>query len=344
MSMGSAEADTFEARLQALAALLRPGGQRVTALRRLSGGASQESWYFEVEAAGVAAQAMVLRRASEGSQQRAAGGIGLHVEAQLLRLAAAAGVPVPAVTLELQAAHGLGAGFVMPHVAGETLGRKIVGDPGLSTARAALARQCGQALARIHRIERAALPPMREAAASVELAYYEARHRSHGRPKPVFELALKWLKAHDIGAPSRMSLVHGDFRNGNLIVDAQGLRAVLDWELAHVGDPMEDLGWVCVKSWRFGRHDLPVGGFGSREALFAGYREAGGVVDAQRVHFWEVLGTLKWGVMCEGMAAAYLSGAERHVERAAIGRRASETEIDLLSLLAPRSQLQPADA
>jgi len=340
--MGTVEARTLQAGLQAMAAQLRPGGRQVSALRRLSGGASQESWYFEVEAADAPAKAMVLRRAGEGAAQRASGGIGLHIEAQLLRLAGAAGVPVPAVIVELQPAHQIGQGFVMPHVTGETLGRRIVGDPALHTARATLARQCGQALAHIHRIERAALPPLREAPASVERDYYEARHRSHCRPKPVFELAFQWLKAHDIGAPPRMGLVHGDFRNGNLIVDAQGLRAVLDWELAHLGDPMEDLGWICVNSWRFGHPDLPVGGFGSREALFAGYADAGGVVDTQRVRFWEVLGTLKWGVMCEGMAAAYLSGAERHVERAAIGRRASETEIDLLSLLAPREQ--PADA
>jgi aminoglycoside phosphotransferase (APT) family kinase protein len=132
-------------------------------------------------------------------------------------------------------------------------------------------------------------------------------------------------------------LVHGDFRNGNIVVDASGLRAVLDWELAHLGDPMEDLAWISVPSWRFGHHDLPVGGIGTRDELFAGYREGGGTVDAARVHYWEVLGTLKWGVICEGMAAAHLSGAERSVERAAVGRRASETEIDLLDMLAPRA-------
>ena len=111
---------------------------------------------------------------------------------------------------------------------------------------------------------------------------------------------------------------------------------MLDWELAHLGDPMEDLGWLCVHSWRYGRLDLPVGGFGTREQLFAGYAEAGGRVDAARVHYWEVLGTLKWGVIRRSMAHSYRSGAERNAERAAIGRRTSEAEIDLLQLLAPR--------
>jgi aminoglycoside phosphotransferase (APT) family kinase protein len=154
----------------------------------------------------------------------------------------------------------------------------------------------------------------------------------------VFELALQWLRAHLPADPPRLTLVHGDFRNGNLVVGEDGLRAVLDWEMAHLGDPMEDLGWICVNSWRFGRSALPVGGFGTREDLFAGYVEAGGELHAERVQFWEVFGTLKWGVICESMGHAYLSGAERNVERAAIGRRASEAEIDLLWLLAPPQQ------
>jgi len=149
---------------------------------------------------------------------------------------------------------------------------------------------------------------------------------------------MQWLRAHAPADTPRLSLVHGDFRNGNLVVGEDGLRAVLDWELAHLGDPMEDLGWLCVNSWRFGRHELPVGGFGTREQLFAGYAEAGGRVDAARVHYWEVLGTLKWGVICQSMAQSFFSGAERNVERAAIGRRASEAEIDLLALLAPRTR------
>ncbi len=219
-------------------------------------------------------------------------------------------------------------------------GRRIVADAQLATARQTLAHQCGLALSRIHAITAdtsPSLPALRRAPASVELAHYAASHRATGWAKPVFELALQWLQRHDVGAPPCLSLVHGDFRNGNLIVDESGLRAVLDWELAHWGDPMEDLGWICVNSWRFGRHDLPVGGFGTREQLFAGYREGGGQVDEPRVRYWQVLGTLKWGVICEGMAQAWLSGAERQVERAAIGRRASETEIDLLCLLAPRT-------
>ena len=154
----------------------------------------------------------------------------------------------------------------------------------------------------------------------------------------MFDLALRWLAAHDPGPPAEVTLVHGDFRHGNLIIGPDGVRAVLDWELAHLGDPMEDLGWICVNSWRFGEIDKPVGGFGSREELFAGYEETGRTVERSRVKFWEVMGTLRWGVMCCGMMQRFRTGPDHSMERAMIGRRASETEIDLLRLLAPRGE------
>ena len=138
------------------------------------------------------------------------------------------------------------------------------------------------------------------------------------------------------GPSPEVTLVHGDFRHGNLIIGPEGLRAVLDWELAHTGDPMEDLGWICVNSWRFGEIDKPVGGFGAREELFAGYESAGRRVDPDRVNFWEVMGTLRWGIMCCGMMQRFRLSPDHPMERAMIGRRSSETEIDLLRLLAPR--------
>jgi aminoglycoside phosphotransferase (APT) family kinase protein len=131
-------------------------------------------------------------------------------------------------------------------------------------------------------------------------------------------------------------VVHGDFRNGNLIVGPEGLRAVLDWELVHAGDPMEDLGWLCTKAWRFGNVDLPVGGFGTYDQLVGAYeKESGRVIDRDALRWWEVLGTLKWGVMCIMQATAHTSGAVRSVELAAIGRRVCENEWDLLELIAP---------
>ena len=105
----------------------------------------------------------------------------------------------------------------------------------------------------------------------------------------MFDLTFRWLDAHCPPPPERPKLVHGDFRNGNLMIGPDGVRAVLDWEIAHVGDPMEDLGWICVNAWRFGVLDKPVGGFGEREDLWAGYEAAGGApVNRDHALWWEV--------------------------------------------------------
>jgi aminoglycoside phosphotransferase (APT) family kinase protein len=245
-------------------------------------------------------------------------------------------VPSPEVLHVLQPNDELGTGFIMQRVEGETIPRKILRDQKFVKVRPRLARQLGGVLAAIHAIAQPEWPELRRMTAAMEIVQLEQEYRGFDWPRPVFELALRWLRDRDPGPSKQVTLVHGDFRHGNLIIGPDGVRAVLDWELAHTGDPMEDLGWICVNSWRFGEIDRPVGGFGSREELFAGYEAAGGRVDASRVNFWEVMGTLRWGVMCCGMMQRFRLGPEHSIERAMIGRRSSETEIDLLRLLAPR--------
>ncbi|MCC8944536.1 phosphotransferase family protein, partial [Bradyrhizobium sp. Arg62] len=262
---------------------------------------------------------------------------GLDAEATLMQLAHDAGLPSPKVMHVLRPEDGLGRGFIMARVEGETIARKILRDEGFAGARPILARQLGRVIAGIHGLPKAKLPKLRSLTATREIEDLSREYHSFNWPRPVFELALRWLRDHDPGPSSETTLVHGDFRHGNLIIGPDGVRAVLDWELAHTGDPMEDLGWICVNSWRFGEIDKPVGGFGTREDLFAGYEEAGRKADPERVMFWEVMGTLRWGVMCCGMMQRFRSGPDHSMERAMIGRRASETEIDLLRLLAPRA-------
>jgi hypothetical protein len=153
-----------------------------------------------------------------------------------------------------------------------------------------------------------------------------------GHANSTFELAFRWLEAHR-PAPVANVIVHGDFRLGNVIIDERGLVAVLDWELAHLGDPAEDMGWLCVRAWRFGGK-YPVAGLGTYTDLLRAYEEAGGVpIPEERVHWWEVAGTLMWGIMCMLQANAHITGAIRSVELAAIGRRVAEQEHDLLTLL-----------
>jgi aminoglycoside phosphotransferase (APT) family kinase protein len=314
-----------------------PGATGVAGAARLSGGASQETWSFDI----VHPQGnvgVILRRLPKGHSAAPARAAGLEIEARLMQLTHDAGLPSPKVLHVLEPKDDLGTGFIMRRVEGETIARKILRDAQFAQARPRLARQLGRIAAGIHTLAREKLPKLREMTATTEIAEIPREYRAFNWPRPVFELALRWLADNDPGPPEEVTLVHGDFRHGNLIIGPDGVRAVLDWELAHLGDPMEDLGWVCVNSWRFGEIDKAVGGFGSREELFAGYEEGGRKVDPARVKFWEVMGTLRWGVICCSMMQRFRSLPDHSMERAMIGRRASETEIDLLRLLAPRGR------
>jgi aminoglycoside phosphotransferase (APT) family kinase protein len=289
-------------------------------VRRLSAGASRAMWSVDAVRPDGSVEELIVRTDPRGASRPG----GPVPEAALLRAAAGAGVPVPRVLAEDDDY------LVVERIEGETIPRKILRDDEYASALPRLAAQCGEALAAIHSIPLDRVPGLDSQDDVV--ATWRAMLDGFGQPHPTFELALRWLderRPPSTGA----AVVHGDFRNGNLIVGPDGLRAVLDWELAHVGDPMEDLGWLCVKAWRFGV-DRPVGGFGEREDLFAAYERASGrPVDADVVRWWEVLGTLKWGVMCIAQAFTHLSGTVRSIELATIGRRACENEWDLLELI-----------
>jgi aminoglycoside phosphotransferase (APT) family kinase protein len=264
------------------------------------------------------------------------GAPGMETEARLITLAGTTGTPVPNVAFVLEPADGLGSGYVMERLPGETLGRRLVRDAEYAEARRVLPRQLGEAAARIHAIDLDSAGALRRTNVAQSLEDSYARYRALGMDRPVCEWAFRWLREHRPSDAPQLTVVHGDMRNGNIIVGPEGLRAVIDWEAVHVGDPMEDLGWLCVTSWRFGEVDKPVGGFGPREALFEGYEAVSGQpVDPDRVRFWEVMGVLRWGLTCAMMAREFQAG-DRSVERAAIGRRTSETEIDLVATLAPQ--------
>ncbi len=292
---------------------------------RLPGGASRETWSFSARGPDGAATRLVLRRDPPRAPVS-----GLRFEADLLRAAARAGVPVPGVVVAGEASDGLGAHFmIMDYVEGETIPRRILRDEHLAQVRPVLAEQCGRALAAVHRIPPSDVPGL---AGGDPVEQLRGLLDRLGQPHPAFELGLRWL-AETRPARSAESVVHGDFRNGNLIIGPDGIRAVIDWELAHLGDPLEDLGWLCVKAWRFGS-PLPVGGFGTIEQLVTAYEGAGGIaVDAGSLHWWQVLGTLRWGIICIVQALTHTTGAVRSVELAAIGRRVCEVEWDLLELL-----------
>jgi aminoglycoside phosphotransferase (APT) family kinase protein len=217
----------------------------------------------------------------------------------------------------------------MSRICGETIARRILRDDAYAEVRPRLAAQCGEILAALHTMDPAALPPMVD---GYPLDGLRALLDDSGVASPMLELALRWLELNQPAA-SRKVVVHGDFRNGNLVISPDGVQAALDWELVHLGDPMEDLGWLCTRAWRFGGVGT-VGGFGEYDELFAAYEKTSGrPVDPKVVKWWELLGTVKWGVICIVQANRHLVGGQRSVELAAIGRRLVEQEYDCLNLL-----------
>ena len=262
----------------------------------------------------------------------------IEVEASHLRFAEAAGMPAPHVHAVCDDASWVGGPFFLSsRVAGETIPRQILrlveSQPGLGPR---LARQCGEALAKLHAADPRAHPRLGAAAGDpieASLRAAEALVRGLLQPSPAFTLALRTLERERPPAPPRLTVVHGDFRNGNLIVDRTGLCAALDWEICHAGDPMEDLGWLCQRMWRFRNDALEVGGFGARADLVAGYTAAGGRFDAERFRWWKALGTLRWGLGLAGQAKAHLDGSVPSIVMAASGRRVAELEWDVLMLL-----------
>lgn len=335
LKLVSQEEKDLAAGLSAVIDRFSGAGAKLVALDRLSGGANQELWSLDVEDAGGRRHGYVLRR-NWIHLEKPETGAGMEVEARLIRLADEVGAPVPHVVYVFEESDNLGSGYIMQRVAGETLARKLLRDEEYAEARKKMAFQLGEAAAKIHKIDLAKAGDLRRTTVDASIAAAEELYKGNGMRRPVVEWGLRWLKANKPTTETAPKLVHGDLRNGNVMVGPEGLRAVLDWEVAHIGDPMEDLAWVCVTSWRFGEIDKPAGGFGSREELFAGYESVSGEkVDAARVKFFEVLGTLRWGLSCALMGQNFLRG-DRSVERAAIGRRSSETEIDLLAILAPR--------
>jgi aminoglycoside phosphotransferase (APT) family kinase protein len=297
--------------------------------RRLSSGASRETFAFTTARHG----ALVVQIARERDRLAATPAHG-----PLLEAAAAAGVPVARVVAQGTADPVLGPSWtVVEALPGTTDPSGILAGEDVPPP-AELIDGIAAALAAVHRIP---ADPGLAPAVEDPLTLLRAMHDSLGEPHPTFELAFAALQRTRPAASER-ALVHGDFRMGNLMIAADGLSGVLDWELAHLGDPVEDLGWLCVPAWRFGRPHLPAAGLGTREQLIAAYeRHAGIAVDTAALRWWELAGTLRWGVICVMQAFVDLSGTARSIEHAVIGRRACEVEWDLLALLDP-APVEPA--
>ncbi|MEY3013896.1 MAG: hypothetical protein RIT45_2631 [Pseudomonadota bacterium] len=346
------------------------GTVEIQSLRPLAGGACQDNFRVDVtlqrptDAGAPGPRRFVLR---SDALRSLPGSIPRRVEARVIGAAVDAGVRTPPARYATEdlVREGASACF-LDWRDGVAIGRKVVSSAELASARVGLLTELGGELARIHSIRPEHAPDLFEGAARAEHAgghdatahepeaygspraapgaafeldpvadaldalsrQLEAMHEPH----PALRWVLRWLRANAPSAPE-VCLVHGDFRVGNFLVSPAGLQAVLDWEFSHWGAPEEDLAWICVRDWRFGRLDLPAGGIGSREALVAAYeRAAGRRVAAADLHWWEVMGNARWAAGAVHQAERVLSGDETDLEYVAIGRRAAEMEWEALRL------------
>lgn len=302
----------------------------------IEGGASRETWLIQA-----GDERWVLRRDPPGGESFNP----LELEWRVLGAAAAAGVAVAPLILFEPPGGAFGtAGLVSGFVAGTSVAPRILRRDAFAAARARLPGELGEALARVHSVkpaliqglpgggERAVGGDHDPAIAACEL--WERELDAVGEPLPAVEAGLRRLRLALPSPPPRLALVHGDFRLGNLIIDEPGLAAVIDWELAHAGDPAEDIAWLCIRSWRFGNDELPVAGLGELEALLGAYEKAGGLrPERERLRWWEAMGNVKWAVICARQAHDHLTGRRPSAELASLGRRICEPEWDLLELL-----------
>ncbi len=288
----------------------------IASARLLAGGASKEAWAVDL----ADGTELLVRRASVGVIHRDT--LTLEQEFQVLEAAVAAGVAAPRPVQYLGDVDGHEA-FAMERVRGETIGRRIVRDPP-----AALPAQLAEQLARIHSIEPLDFLPRGSAIAR----FYDELDTVE-EPHPAIEYGLAWVRER-LAPPDVPTFCHGDFRVGNLAVDADGLVSVLDWEFAHVGDPVGDVAWPIVRAWRFGADERRLGGVGEVEPYLERYNElTGREITLEELDVWEVFGNVKWAIGCLTQCRRHLNGQDRSVEYAVLGRMAAEMEYELLDLI-----------
>lgn len=313
----------------------------VANLRPLAGGASRAAIALDLEVKSgpqAGRYAGVLRLDLGGKIYEAS--LSRAQEFRLLREAGRAGVNVPRVFWGCEDPSVLGRDFlILERIEGETIGRKIIDAKELEEARRLLPRQMGVQLARIHAMDFAALeflprPQPEEPAARAVLRRAREEIDRLDDLHPALEIGWKWLWEQAPPCP-RPVLVHGDFRLGNLMVGPEGLRSVLDWEFSSVGDPHEDLAWPFVLDWRFGNEAMRFAGISDGAGFLEAYQKASGrEVDGRSLRYWEILGNFRWALGCLTQANRHLSGKERSVELASLGRRAAEMELEMMDLIA----------
>lgn len=313
-------------------------GQPVTLseARPLSGGASRDTWLFTASY-GDTQERWVMRR--DLPTQMFEQALTRAQEYHLMDAAYQHGIQVAPVRYLCEDVSVLGSPFfIMAYRSGISIGTKVIHSPDLAAARARLPVQLADQLARIHTLPTATLDflpsvPSEVTSAQHVIGQMVALLDTLAIQNPVWEWTLRWAHTH-LPTQTRTTFIHGDYRIGNLLVDENGLSAVIDWEFAHIGDPHEEMGYICMRDWRFGVLDRHFAGLSDRETFLQAYEQASGMaVDRSAVDWWEIMGNIRWGIMCMSQANRHLSGVEPSVELASLGRRSAEMQLEALRLI-----------
>jgi aminoglycoside phosphotransferase (APT) family kinase protein len=305
----------------------------------IAGGASRDTWVIDVTLGGER-QKLVLRRDLPTVMYDQA--LTREQEYKFIDAAYQNGVIAPRPRFFCTDSSVLGQPFfIMDYVEGISIGRKVIQAPELAAARAVLPPQMAQELAKIHNIAPEKvdfLPDAADGQSPPQQALHQAREMLDklNAQNPAFEFGVRWLEQH-MPVCERITVLHGDFRIGNLLINTQGLAAVIDWEFGHIGDPHEEMGYPCMRDWRFGNGHLHFAGLSDRETFLQAYEQASGVkVDREAVDWWEMLGNLRWGITCLTQANRHLSGRDISVEYASLGRRSAEMQLEMLRMIQKR--------
>jgi len=326
-----------------LSSKLGADGVAVSNLERIPGGASRETWSFDAtwrENRNELQRGFVLRRDPDASLLETE----RDLEFRVMDAVGDHGVPVPKMYwLESDGAFLDRPFFVMERIDGcETSPTKVLMDPRFFPVRARLAERFVDTLARVHSLNWRASgldflgPPTDESACGLlEIEKWDAVvEREALEPQPVLKAAFRWMRRHLPPPAQRIVLVHADYRTGNFLCDTHGeIRGVLDWEMVHLGDPMEDVAWACIRPWRW-LGDENIGGLMQRDDFYTRYEEASGfTVVAEAVRFWELLGNVKLAAIFLTGARSFCEGRTRSPMMAFLGRNIARLELEVMDLM-----------
>lgn len=330
--------DDFKSSLETFIADETGTSVEIADMKPLAGGASRDSWAFTAVIDGEP-QHLVLRKDFPTTMNERA--LSREQEYRMMHAAYESGVKVARMRFQSDDPAVLGLPFfIMDFVEGISIGRKVIKEPSLEHARDVLPEQMAQQLARIHQIDVAKhnidfleRPGEGQTPAQNVLEHMYIVLDDLGVASPPFEFALRWAVRNEPPVHA-VTFVHGDFRIGNLLVDENGLAAVIDWEFAHIGDPLEEIGYLCMRDWRFGNDHLHAAGLCDRERFLQAYeKHSGTTVDRAAADWWEIVGNIRWGIICMAQAERHLSGKDPSVELASLGRRSAEMQLEALRLI-----------